>query len=61
MSAASRSVKGRLMAGTMSGGMASVGGSEYYKTLKERRMGDRIDRLHRELVRNKALYPRNEF
>lgn len=61
LSAASRSVKGRLMAGIMSGGMASLKGSKYYKTLEERQMEDRIDRLHRELVRNKALYPRNEF
>ena len=61
LSVASLSVKDRLMAGIMTGGMALVKGSKAYKTLEERQMEDKIDRLHRELVRNKAAYPRNEF
>lgn len=61
LDAASLSVKSRLMAGIMTGGMASVKGSKAYKTLEERQMEDKIDRLHRELVRNKLACPRNDF
>ena len=61
LSAVSLSVKGRLMAGIMTGGMASVKGSKAYKPLEGMQMEDRIDRLHSEPIRNKLSYPKNDF
>jgi hypothetical protein len=58
LDAASLSVKGRLMAAVMTG---SVGVAKGSKTLEERQMEDRVDRLHRELVRNKVSGPKNDF
>ena len=55
---ASLSVKGRLMAAIMTG---SVGVAKGSKTLEERLMEDKVDRFHRELVRNKLSHPKNDF